>query len=368
MFKKTIVLFLISLLVFSCFLAFDGGTAPNRVKDKAVFEDNTDSVRTLSVLFAGDIMMHMPQINAAATDSGYNFDSVFVFIKGIVTSCDIAVCNLETTMAGQPYSGYPQFSAPDALIDAIKNNGFDVIATANNHSADRGLLGITRTIDVVKEKGLLWVGTYQNQLQRDSLYPLVISKNGFNVSLLNATYGTNGLPVPTPALVNSLDTNEIKKDLEKVTQSDIVIPFLHWGLEYQRKHNAEQERLALWLAGKKITQIVGSHPHVVQDLGFFKRDADSFFVAYSLGNLVSNQRERYKWSGIMVKLNFEKYLNSGTKKMVGFDVIPYHVHKTSYPVKYYILPLPIAADSMNISVPDTMLLNESLHDNLQQIK
>jgi poly-gamma-glutamate synthesis protein (capsule biosynthesis protein) len=107
---------------------------------------------------------------------------------------------------------------------------------------------------------------------------------------------------------------------------------------------------------------------VVQDVGFFKQDADSFFVAYSLGNLVSNQRERYKWSGIMVKLNFEKYLNSGTTKMVGFDVIPYHVHKTSYPVKYYILPLPIAAVSMNISLPDTILLNESLKDNLQQIQ
>ena len=329
---------------------------------------NSDSILTVSILFAGDIMMHMPQINAAATDSGYNFDSVFVFIKDIVTNCDIAVCNLETTLAGQPYSGYPQFSAPDALIDALKNNGFDVIATANNHSADRGLLGMTRTIDVIQEKGLAWMGTYQNQLQRDSLYPLMIEKNGIKLAFLNATYGTNGLPVPAPTLVNSLDTNELNTDLLKASKSNIVIPFLHWGLEYQRKQNAEQEQLAKWFFGKGMKQIVGSHPHVVQELGFVKHNNDSFFVAYSLGNFVSNQRERYKWSGIMVKLNFEKYLNSGTTKMVGYDVIPYHVHKTSYPVKYYILPLPIAADSMNISLPDTMLLNESLKDNLQQIK
>lgn len=327
-----------------------------------------DTLAKLSVLFVGDVMMHMPQINASKTDSGYNFDSVFVFVKEYIEAADIAICNLETTLAGEPYSGYPQFSAPDELVKTLKNTGFDIIATSNNHSADRGKLGIIRTVDIINEYNLRWMGTYKDSTQKDSLYPLILNVNNIKISLLNATYGTNGLPVPMPTIVNSLDTLQIKKDIEKVKEADVIIPYLHWGLEYERKQNNTQIELAKWLFSKGATTIVGSHPHVAQEVKYEKVGNDSFLVAYSLGNFVSNQRDRYKRSGMMIQLNYEKNLKSNQTTLSDFKVIPYHVHKTTNPIRYYILPLPIESSKIKIELPDTQLLNESYEDNMFQLK
>ena len=93
----------------------------------------------ITLLFVGDLMQHDAQIKAAQTNGGYDYSDCFKHVKEEISKADIAIGNLEVTLGGKPYRGYPSFSAPDEFLYAIKDAGFDVLLTANNHCIDRGL-------------------------------------------------------------------------------------------------------------------------------------------------------------------------------------------------------------------------------------
>jgi poly-gamma-glutamate synthesis protein (capsule biosynthesis protein) len=143
------------------------------------------------------------------------------------------VGNLEVTLAGPPYKGYPQFSAPDELAIALKEIGMDVLVTANNHSLDRGRKGVERTIEMLDSLKIIHTGTFRDTVNRMNDYPLFIQKNGFVLALLNYTYGTNGIPIPEPNVVNMLDTVLMKKDITRAKEGkpDFIVVFTHWRKE-----------------------------------------------------------------------------------------------------------------------------------------
>lgn len=116
----------------------------------------------------GDVMQHIPQINAAYNKitNEYNYDLCFAEISSIFKSSDIVAANLEVTLAGKPYSGYPSFSAPDALAVSLKKAGVDYLMTANNHSCDKGKKGITRTLQVLDSLHISHTGTFANSVER----------------------------------------------------------------------------------------------------------------------------------------------------------------------------------------------------------
>lgn len=143
---------------------------------------------------------------------------------------------------GKPYKGYPAFSAPDEFLTAIHDAGFNVLVTANNHSLDRGKSGLERTIQLIDSLKVPHAGTYINADEREKKYPLLLEKNGFRIALLNYTYGTNGIPVTPPNIVNYIDTAIIAKDIEesKAMKPDAIIACMHWGIEYQSLPDKEQ--------------------------------------------------------------------------------------------------------------------------------
>ena len=176
-----------------------------------LFHILSSTAQEMSLLFLGDIMGHGPQIKSAWNDSlkKYDYNKVFEPVEEIISSVDFAVANLEVTLAGPPFDGYPQFSSPDELAEACKNNGIDVLVTANNHSCDRGSMGILRTNRVLDSLEILHTGTFSNQQNRDSLNLLVLEKENIRIGLLNYTYGTNGIPFHAPTYVNLLDSSLI---------------------------------------------------------------------------------------------------------------------------------------------------------------
>ncbi len=262
----------------------------------------------LSLLVMGDIMQHKDQINSAynAETGEYQYNT-FNYVQHIVSEADVSIANLEFTLGGPPYSGYPQFSAPDEVAVAIQNAGVDYLVTANNHSCDRRKKGIVRTIEVLDSLNFPHTGTYSNIEEKKTSYPLVIEKKGFRIALLNYTYGTNGIPVPEGTIVDLIDKNNIKKDLllAKSYLVDKVLVFVHWGLEYQRNPSSEQVDLANFYFDNGADFVIGSHPHVIQKMknSFNKQDSKDEIVVYSLGNYVSHQRSRYRDGGAMVQIN-----------------------------------------------------------------
>lgn len=282
----------------------------------------------LSLLFVGDIMQHDSNIAAAYNPftGNYDYSACFEYVAPIIRSADLAIGNLELTLAGKPYKGYPQFSAPNELAYELKRVGFDVLVTANNHSVDRGKKGIERTIDVLDTLSMIHTGTFKDSIARANSYPLLIEKNGFRLSLLNYTYGTNGIPIPRPSIVNLIDTVQIKKDILKAKDqhSDAIIVFFHWGDEYQSLPNKEQKRLTNLCFREGVKLVIGSHPHVLQPMEW--RNENDQFVVYSLGNFVSGQRPRYRDGGAMLWIDLQKVIQDSVSLT--------SIHKANYELEW----------------------------------
>jgi len=298
----------------------------------------------ISFLFIGDIMGHDEQIWSAENREThtFNYDDVFKYIKPVISEADIAIANFEVTLDGTPYMGYPQFSSPAALASACKNAEIDYMVSANNHAADRGKRGIISTIARLDSIGIPHTGTFLNQAERDSLYPLLINKSGVSIALLNYTYGTNGIKVPGPVIVNILDkdliTNDIKKAKDK--NPDIIILFLHWGTEYDTIPSKSQVDLAEYFFSIGVDLVIGSHPHVLQKMVWFKNNTGvkDGIVVYSLGNFVSNQRKPKTDGGSMVRIELTKIGDSFKISNAGYYLTWVYTPIEKYRKKFFILP------------------------------
>ena len=270
----------------------------------------TDSTaRCVSLTLTGDIMQHLPQIEAAERVGGYDYAPCFTYIAPYLRQSDITIGNLELTLGGTPYRGYPCFSAPDTLVYALRAAGFSAVTTANNHTCDRQTAGIRRTITVLERAGMPFTGTFRNAAERDSLTPRVIEKNGLRVGLLAYTYGTNGIPFAKPVVVNLIDTAQMAADLAKARQcTDFVVVAMHWGIEYQDAPSAEQRRLAEFLLAHGATLVVGNHPHVIQPLQPVRDSAGVLrqLCIYSMGNFISAQRTFPRAGAMLVHVVVEK--------------------------------------------------------------
>lgn len=276
------------LLLVSC-----GGAIASAGTPDLLPTDTLETEQQLRLVFAGDIMAHIPQIEGARRAQGYDFSPSFDSLCGYISSADLAIGNLETTFGDKPYTGYPMFSAPDELGVALAEAGFDVLTTSNNHSADRSKRGIARTLEVLDSLGIAYVGSGADRTQRERVTPLLCSLDGLKVAILAYTYGTNGLDVPEPCWVDPIDTALIAADLRRADAlgAEYKIVQIHWGNEYELRPNAQQQALARWLHLSGVDAIIGSHPHVVQESAWLTETERPTFVIYSMGNFISNQRK-----------------------------------------------------------------------------
>ena len=242
----------------------------------------------ISLLFVGDLMQHQAQIDAARQGDGYNYDDCFRHVKKEISKADMTIGNLEVTLGGKPYRGYPVFSAPDEYLYAIKEAGFDVLLTANNHCLDKRKIGLERTILMLDSLKISHAGTYRNPEERHKNYPLLVEKNGFRVILLNYTYGTNGFKTDAPNVVNYINREQIKKDIQDARRKlpDVIIACMHWGVEYRSFPERSERELAGWLIEQGVDHVIGSHPHVLQPMEIVKdsRTSARHLVAFLLYN------------------------------------------------------------------------------------
>jgi poly-gamma-glutamate capsule biosynthesis protein CapA/YwtB (metallophosphatase superfamily) len=298
----------------------------------------------ISFLFIGDIMGHDEQIWSAENREThtYSYDEVFRYIKPVISEADIAIANFEVTLAGSPYMGYPQFSSPANLAVACKNAGIDYLVTANNHAADRGKTGIISTVNRLDSIGIPHTGTFLNSECRDSLSPLMIRRNNAKIALLNYTYGTNGIKVPEPVIVNLLDKELITNDIKKAknNNADIIILFLHWGTEYDSVPAKSQTDLAEYFFSVGVDLVIGSHPHVLQKMVWAKNTTGGKdgIVVYSLGNFISNQRKPRTDGGSVVRIEFTRNNNSFHISNAGYYLTWVYTPIDNYRKKFFILP------------------------------
>lgn len=328
--------------------------------------ENAPLKADLSILCVGDVMAHDPQLRAqydSATDK-YNFDNNFKHVKKYIEAADLAICNVETTFAGKPYTGFPMFSSPDSMASAIKNAGFDVGITSNNHMADKGLDGILRTLRVLEKKGIATVGSVQEESEPRYLIQDV---NGVKVGIVAYTYETgsgegstslngNLLSDETAAHINSFNFNTLEEDVPRIKEAidaaraegaQIIIAYYHWGEEYQQSANENQKKLAQETVNMGADIIFASHPHVLQETDYLTAESSGKKVPvfYSMGNFISNQRSetlgnRYTEQGVMAMVNLTYQEDKGITS-IEMDAVPTWVDRYYSGGKqvYEIIPL-----------------------------
>jgi poly-gamma-glutamate synthesis protein (capsule biosynthesis protein) len=302
---------------------------------------------SLRILCAGDVMVHAPQLAAQWDDASgnYDFSNNFAYVKEYISAADLAFCNLETTLGGEPYTGYPTFSSPDSLADALADAGFDAVFTSNNHMLDRGAAGLYRTLEVVRAAGLKTAGSRLSEDEPAS--PLVLGA-GLKVGLVSFTYESprvgesrtlNGIRIKDELhpLINSFGYEDLDGDLARVDAeirgvraagADIVICYFHWGNEYQLTQGDDQEYIASRAAISGADVIFASHPHVPQGMEYlFPTPERAVPVFYSLGNFISNQREEttgslYTETGLMAAVDIRFMQSSGAITQIEAKVLP----------------------------------------------
>lgn len=271
---------------------------------------------TTVIAAVGDIMLHKPMITTAYDSStkSYYFLPMLEPMQPYLESADLTFGNLETRFAGAEsgYTGYPMFNAPDSLATALKAAGFDFLGTANNHTLDRGWNGIKRTLDVLDKNKLLHTGTARSQAEASN--PRIIIKNGVKIGVICATEMLNGLKIPSahPYCVNVMNSDKLIAMARKCRNNgaEIVIAILHWGVEYQRQPNSNQQAVAQKLLTSGVDIILGSHPHVVQPMKWItvNKNGNPYkrLVIYSLGNFCSNQTQPHTDYGLSAYIKLER--------------------------------------------------------------
>ncbi len=265
----------------------------------------------VSIVFAGDAMQHIAQVNSAKRAGDlYDYSECFTEVKDYVSSADYAVVNFETTLGGKPYTGYPCFSTPDSYADALAATGFDLFLNANNHTLDRGYKGLIKTIETLDKKDIPHIGTYVNKSSREMSVPYIKNIKGIKIAFLNYTYGTNGIKPTNGVKVNYIDTLQIKQDIVKSREvgAEVITVAIHWGEEYNLLPNRSQKKLADFLCNQGVDLIIGGHPHVIQPMEI--RHSEKYnkdcLVVYSLGNFISNMKTTDTRGGAMVKVILER--------------------------------------------------------------
>ncbi len=337
------------------------------------------------LVVCGDVMSHMPVTNDAWDDVAqkYDYGPIMAGAKPLVEAADYAVANLETTLSGGPnYSGYPAFNSPDELAYDLKELGFDLMLTANNHCMDKGIKGVYRTLDVLDEVGLAHVGTSRTaEEQADNIS--VADVGGISVAFLGYTYGTNGIPVPKDAdfavnrfntdymtSLSTTDTDRLLADLAQAEEkrTDLVCVMIHWGVEYQTKENKYQDQIADLLIASGADLVLGGHPHVLQPMELRTVEtADggsrTGFVCYSLGNFISSQTKPLTDTTAVLELELTRDNVTGETAVTGWDYTPmFMLRRDGSSRVFQLLDAQAALTSGDLSAAETEKVQKAIED------
>lgn len=323
--------------------------------DSKVNVDDNNHSTSISLIMAGDNLINDKLYNAAKKDDGsYDFKSMYSYIKDIVKNYDLAYYNQETILGGSEIgvSSYPAFNSPYEVGDATIDTGFNLVSLATNHTLDRGEKAIINSLNYWNNKSnVLTSGSYLSNNDRNKVN--IKEVNNITYTMLNYTYGTNGIKVPEgkeylvniwPCTGNNPDNDTkyqeykevVKKDILRVRDKvDLLIVAMHFGVEYTHVPTKYQIDMAEFLSSLGVDIIIGTHPHVIMPITYI----NDTLVIYSLGNFLSAQDTNNDYnttvgllSGIKITKNIDKDNNTSIKLSDLNNELIYTTNKDGYKI------------------------------------
>lgn len=327
----------------------------NISSDSKVNVDDNNHSTSISLIMAGDNLINDKLYNAAKKgDGSYDFKSMYSYIKDIVKNYDLAYYNQETILGGSEIgvSSYPAFNSPYEVGDATIDTGFNLVSLATNHTLDRGEKAIINSLNYWNNKSnVLTSGSYLSNNDRNKVN--IKEVNNITYTMLNYTYGTNGIKVPEgkeylvniwPCTGNNPDNDTKYQEYKKVVKEDILrvrdkvdllIVAMHFGVEYTHVPTNYQIDMAEFLSSLGVDIIIGTHPHVIMPITYI----NDTLVIYSLGNFLSAQDTNIDYnttvgllSSIKITKNIDKDNNSSIKLSDLNNELIYTTNKDGYKI------------------------------------
>ena len=237
---------------------------------------------TVSLVFAGDIMLD----ELPGEDIAQGRDP-FTHFAPIFAKADAAIGNLECVVAttGEAVKKPYNFRADPKVLDVLKKH-FDAVSLANNHTGDFGHKAFAEQLDLLKQKEIPYFGGGKNT--NEARTPLLLNLHGMRIAILGYNEFKPRLfeAGPSwPGVAWSVDEQVVAdlKAARSIHKADLVIPFMHWGWEYEPA-NDRQKQLAQLMIDNGADVVVGGHPHVTQGVEYYHGK----LIVYSLGNFVFN--------------------------------------------------------------------------------
>lgn len=252
------------------------------------------------IVFVGDMMFDR---GVETLMEGMGFTYPVELIKDFLNGFDYSVGNLEGPINKKP-KDFPDsslmFSFNEKSVESLKAGNFKVVSLANNHTLNMGEDGLQETKDILKENGIGYAGD-SIDCGIDYLY----QKDEITYYAINETYANN---CSENQLINSfIDARHYNPD-------SFIVAIMHWGTEYSLESSVSQQQMAHDLIGAGADLVIGSHPHVVQEV----EEYQGKLIFYSLGNFI-----------------FDQYFSEETQKglAVGMEKYADKIVYTLYPVK-----------------------------------
>ena len=291
-----------------------------------------DPYTVIHIAAAGDL--NVTDKLVASGGITFDFSQVFQDVMPLLTDADFTVLNFEGILSGNPY-GSQLSSAPSQVLTALNNSGVDMLQVANSKIINNGMFGLQSTLQTIQNEGMLSLGAYAtNQDYSRSGGYVIQDVGGVRVAFVAFTKGMDGMALPEGSedCVNLLysdyssnykkvNSTKIKRVLRNVENAkpDITIALLHWGSEYNDAHNATQESIKNLMFENGVDAIIGTHPHYVQQVTL---NEDGTFVAYSLGDLISDAERAGTEYSIVLNLEITRNNISGETKVTGYEYTP----------------------------------------------
>ena len=313
-------------------------TAPAETTEET--KAKRDPLTVIHVKAAGDLNVTTTVVDSGLAAAGYDYTRAFMDVAHILSDADITVMNFEGNVCGEPY-GSGSTSAPREILQGLRSAGVDMLQMANSCSINNGLIGMSATLQAVEAAGLQSIGAYATEAdwKRSGGYTIV-EIQGIRIAFVAFTKGVGGMGMPSgnENLVNLLykdysstygeiDRERINKTLDRVNaeRPDLVIAMLHWGSEYNDVISDTQKSIVSLLQKKGVDVILGTHPHLVQEVSFDPLTGN--LVAYSLGDFYGDASRGGTSYSIILDLEITKDTDSGITKVTGWDYVPIYTLK-----------------------------------------
>lgn len=314
-----------AILFFQSIMGLPNGSGRNVAKDapksSSVAGKKADS-KTVRIMANGDLLYHDGlYMSAQKADGSYDFSENFTYVKDWLHQGDLVLGDFEGTIRSDyPLGGYPLFNAPEAVVPAIKDAGYQVVDLAHNHILDSGLKGVFTTAKAFENHGISSVGVYTHK-NRDKSPILIKEVKGIKIAILAYSYGFNGLESNLSQKeidhhLSPFDEDKMKAEIKQAEkEADITVVMPQTGIEYQLEPNEEQVELYHKMVDWGADIIFGGHPHVVQPSEILEKDGQKKLIIYSMGNFISNQRietmagvDTAEWTerGVLMDVTIEK--------------------------------------------------------------